>query len=94
MELSCFEPFGSYYDNANETGKVKMETPQNIKTHQKDYKNKSWQDYTLQELGTWVHLLVKRSKHRDNPEKKAKDLYDAKNYLDMMQSHIDAAKQQ
>ena len=47
------------------------------------------QDYTLQELGYWVHLLATRSQHRSNPEKRAKDLYDAQNYLDMMQARLD-----
>ena len=61
-----------------------MNTPESIKPHADDYRNKSWTEYTLHELGCWVHVLAKRSQHRDNPEKKAKDLYDARNYWTMM----------
>jgi hypothetical protein len=69
-----------------------METPTSIVAHEPKYQPNAWRDYTIQELGNWVHLLVKRSAHRADPEKKAKDLRDAQNYLDMVQSHIDAAK--
>jgi hypothetical protein len=68
-----------------------MKRPESIESHQGDYKNKAWQNYTLQELGMWVHLFVKRAAHRTNAEKKTKDLYDAQNYLNMMQEHIDNA---
>ncbi len=40
----------------------------------------------------WVHLFVKRSYHRTNPDKSKNDLYDAQNYLNIMQVKIDAAK--
>lgn len=66
--------------------------PESIEHHQVDYKSDAWKQYTLQELGYWVHLFVKRAEHRDNAEKKVKDLHDAQNYLNMMQSYIDAAK--
>jgi hypothetical protein len=69
-----------------------METPESIKEHQPDYKGHAWKRYTLAELGMWVHLLVERAGHRDNEQKKAKDLRDAQNYLDIMQAHIDNAK--
>ena|SRR5690242_398012 len=65
-------------------------TPDAIKPHAPDYKDHSWELYTMQELGEWVHLLAKRAEHRDNPEKRAKDLYDAQNYLTMMQAKLDA----
>ena len=69
-----------------------MKTPESIKSHAADYKNGSWQDYSIEELGHWVHLLVKRSQHRDNPIKAAKDLEDAQNYLNMIQARVDHAK--
>jgi hypothetical protein len=69
-----------------------METPKSIEHHQADYKKAAWEQYSLQELGMWVHLFVKRAGHRDNTDKKVKDLHDAQNYLNMMQSHINAAK--
>jgi len=61
-----------------------MSTPESIKPHSNDYKNNAWKDYTYEELAQWVSLLTKRASHRDNEEKKKKDLYDAKNYLEMM----------
>lgn len=61
-----------------------------IETHQGDYKTRAWEAYTLVELGQWVHLLATRAGHRDNAEKRAKDLYDARNYLDMMRAKLDA----
>lgn len=65
-----------------------MSTPENIKSHSEDYKNQAWRQYSLDELGHWVALLAKRSTHRDNAEKRNKDLYDAGNYLSMMQAHL------
>jgi hypothetical protein len=61
-----------------------------IEQHQGDYKPAAWDAYTLAELGWWVHLLATRAGHRDNAEKRAKDLYDARNYLAMMQAKLDA----
>lgn len=65
-------------------------TPASIAAHQADYKANAWDQYTLAELGQWVHLLATRATHRDNPEKKAKDLYDAKNYHAMMGAKLAA----
>jgi hypothetical protein len=65
-------------------------TPESIKSHAADYIDRSWEDYTFEELGQWVHLFAKRSEHRKNPAKLQKDLYDAQNYLNMMQAKLDA----
>jgi hypothetical protein len=65
-------------------------TPVSILSHAPDYKDRSWEDYEFQELGNWVHLFAKRSEHRVNPAKLAKDLTDAQNYLNMMQAKLDA----
>ena len=70
----------------------KLYTPESIKGHSADYQNHSWQDYTLQELGNWVHLFARRSQHRSNEDKKRKDLEDAQNYLNMMQAWLDYLK--
>lgn len=70
-----------------------MNTPDDIKKHAKDYNNKAWEQYTLYELGQWVHLLTKRSQHRSTKEKRDKDLYDAGNYLKMMSAHLEHLKQ-
>lgn len=61
-----------------------------IDQHAADYKPQAWEAYTMAELGMWVHLLSTRASHRDNAEKRAKDLYDARNYLDMMRAKLDA----
>lgn len=59
-----------------------------LEVHQKDYKPEIWRQYTLQELGNFVHLFHKRAFHRSNIEKAKKDLYDAKNYLWMMEQKL------
>jgi hypothetical protein len=66
--------------------------PESIKNHSGDYKNQAWTQYTLYELGNWVHLFAKRALHRGNNQKASKDLYDAQNYLNMMQSLLDEVK--
>lgn len=69
-----------------------METPTSLEPHAKDFHNDAWKMYTPAELGQWVALLVKRSHHRKDPVKAQKDVYDAQNYLNMLQSHVTAAK--
>jgi len=69
-----------------------LSTPERCEPHQVDYKPRAWEAYTLAELGWWVHLLTKRAGHRSNAEKRAKDLYDAKNYLSMMEAKLEEAK--
>lgn len=70
-----------------------MNTPESIVPHEPKYTDKAWQQYTLAELGQWVHLLHKRAGHRADPAKRAKDLEDAQNYLHMMQAWLDDAKE-
>jgi hypothetical protein len=64
--------------------------PQALDAHQQDYKPQAWRAYTLQELGSWVHLFAKRAEHRSDPEKRKKDLQDARNYHAMMGAWLDA----
>lgn len=64
--------------------------PESCEEHQPKYVEGIWKQYTLSELGNWVHLFAKRSQHRNDLEKKKKDLTDAQNYLNMMQAHLDA----
>lgn len=59
-----------------------------IEKHEKDYKPEAWKQYTLGELGMWVHLLNKRAEMRSNQEKEEKDLYDASNYLWMLEQKL------
>ena len=70
-----------------------MNTPQSLLKHEPEYRPQAWQEYTLEELGMWVHLFAKRARHRSSPEKKASDLYNAQNYLDMMQAFLNALKE-
>lgn len=80
-------------DNAWQLMESKMETPESIRDRQLDYKDKAWEQYTPQELGNWVHLFLKRSQHRVDKEKAVKDITDAQNYLNMLQAHVDAARE-
>ena len=59
-----------------------------IEKHQLDYRKGIWKQYSIQELGMWIHLFHKRASHRDNNEKATKDLYDAKNYLWMIEQNL------
>jgi hypothetical protein len=68
------------------------EAPEALKEHAHKYHGGSWKEYTLAELGHWVHLFVKRAVHRSDSEKKKKDLHDARNYWRMMGAHLDAAE--
>lgn len=67
-------------------------TPDSIVKDEPNYKPAAWQEYTLAELGAWVHLFTKRAGMRDNADKARKDLQDAQAYLDMMQANVDAMK--
>ncbi len=71
---------------------TKLEEPAAIAANAPAYKPAAWQEYTLDELGHWVRLFVKRAGMRADAAKRAKDLDDAQNYLSMMQAHIDAAR--
>jgi len=66
--------------------------PESLEHHQKDYNPGDWEDYTLQELGNFVHLLAKRSTHRSDEKKRERDLHDAQNYLNIMQAKLDALR--
>lgn len=70
----------------------KLETPASLVPHQGDYKANAWGDYTIAELGNWVHLFAKRASHRTDAAKAQKDITDAQNYLSMMQAQLDAIK--
>lgn len=69
-----------------------IKSPDSLKEHEPKFKPSAWQDYSLQELGNWVHLFHKRAEHRSDAEKRAKDLLDARNYWRMMGSWLDAAE--
>ncbi len=58
--------------------------------HEDDYKQDSYMDYTIKEFGEIISFLIKRASMRKTLAKKNKDLYDAKNYAEMLQIKIDA----
>ena len=61
----------------------------NFNKHDAAYHPKdAWRQYSIAELGTWVDVLTRRATVRTDKEKKEKDLYDAQNYLDMMQERL------
>jgi hypothetical protein len=64
-----------------------MKTP--LDEHMKDYRKDIWKEYTVEELMWWVLNLTRRSTHRKNIAKAKKDLYDAKNYLWMLEHAIE-----
>jgi hypothetical protein len=67
-----------------------METPANIQPHQSKYQPDAWQEYTLLELGSWVHCLAQRAAHRRERAQRTNDLEEAQNYLDMMRARLNA----
>lgn len=71
-----------------------MKTPERIKEHAADYQDRAWLRYTPEELGQWVALLLKRSTHRADPDKRAKDVRDARNYLAMLEAHVEEHESQ
>jgi hypothetical protein len=71
-----------------------IENPPALLAHEEDYHPEAWHEYTLAELGWWVHLLTKRAGHRKDGPKRDKDLEDAQNYLSMMQAILDAKQKE
>jgi len=69
-----------------------MATPDKIKKHASRFKGGTWRDYTLEELAQWVTLLIRRASHRSEIEMVHKDLDDAENYLDMMNTKVAEAR--
>ena len=55
-----------------------------------DFRSDAWRQYTLAELGDFIHLLVKRSQHHKRRDLQAKDLIDARAYWRMMGALLDA----
>jgi hypothetical protein len=66
-----------------------MAAPEELRLHEPDYKPGAWRQYTLAELGQWVHLLATRAGHRADAAKRKKDLDDARNYWRMMGACLD-----
>ena len=66
-----------------------LTAPPELEPFEVEYRDQAWKEYSLYELGHFVHLLAKRATHRSDPEKRAKDLRDARNYLRMMEAHLD-----
>jgi hypothetical protein len=60
-----------------------MTTPEEIKEHANKYHDGIWREYSFDELAHWTNNFLKRSTHRTNAEKKAKDIKDGLNYARM-----------
>jgi len=58
-----------------------MKMPKELESHQANYKQGVWANYTDEEYMWWVRLYTQRATHRSNPVKRMKDLIDARNYL-------------
>jgi hypothetical protein len=64
---------------------VDMEALQEkLAPHNQDYQNNAMFVYTAEELQWWIRLFTKRSQHRASEAKRAKDLYDAENYREIL----------
>lgn len=57
--------------------------------HQDKYKPEAWKNYSMAELCNWVDNFTKRAGHRADEDKKASDLQNAQNYLDMVREDSD-----
>lgn len=66
-----------------------MKAPIQIKKHNRKFHRRAWEQYSIEELGQWVHLFAKRSHHRTDMNKRDKDLADARNYWRMIGAHLD-----
>jgi hypothetical protein len=52
--------------------------------HNQDYQDNVMFVYTEEELQWWIRLFTKRAMYRASEEKRAKDLYDAENFRDIL----------
>lgn len=69
-----------------------LSKPACIEKHQADYKQEAWRDLSFIELALWVEQLTKRAGRRTIPVARDKDLYDAGNYLAMLNAKFEATK--
>lgn len=60
----------------------------NFENHSGDYSPDAYLEYSYEELGQWVGLLMKRANMRTTVEKMNKDIGDARNYLAMMEAKL------
>lgn len=78
---------------------MKVDTPDQIKEHSENYKDGAWRNYSIDELAGWVNNLSKRALHRstettESRQKARKDITDARNYLAMIEAHVDHREQE
>ena len=70
-----------------------MKEPEIIAQDAPKYKPAAWQEYTVAELGQWIHLFLKRAEMRADAQKRDKDIQDARAYLSMIEAHVIAAEE-
>ena len=58
-----------------------------------DFIKNTWLQYSVADLGQWVSLFLKRAFHRTDQKKRAKDIFDASQYLKMMSAHVRSAEE-
>ena len=68
---------------------VKKDKENPLSKHDKDYNPDAWMDYDEDEYLYWIRLLTKRATMRTNTDKMKKDLYDAKNYMWMLEQYLE-----
>ncbi len=93
QNISCeVEKFMGIFPNVRERSETMPSTPPELLEHFAEWQDGTWRDYTISELGDWVHLLHKRATHRITASKRLKDLEDARNYWIMIGSWLDSAE--
>jgi hypothetical protein len=90
MDPDLCEAFAEILDQMR--GDLLANTPPAVAKHQADFKPEAWKDMSVIELATWVEQLTKRAARRANDAKRDKDLYDASNYLAMLQAKFEGAR--
>lgn len=57
--------------------------------HNDDYNYDAYLHYSYEEFGSIINFLLKRASMRTNREKQDKDIYDARNYMEMMAAKLE-----
>lgn len=71
-----------------------MQTPEPAKALDPRFKSKGaeWKQYSPEDLGDWVKLLLKRADMRVDQADRQRDLDAAQMYFDMLGEHLKAAR--
>jgi len=61
---------------------------EDFEKHNADYAPEAYLHYSYTEFGQIVNFLMKRASMRTDEKKREKDIYDARNYLAMMNAKL------